>query len=408
MPIIPRIIHFIWAGGEKIMPGKAILNVTKWAEANPEFTIKIWVDPVTDPNYLVKYQKAFNHDIPQNIIFSDINQNGICTDAIRYELDGLWPNYGASSDMLRYKILYLEGGAYFDCGDVCPNKSNKLASIVFPDSDISDAGKKVFNVEMTCRKLLFHITPHSALPGENPGTEAIICTPLNEEMKLFADMAQSSYQDSKWLYKNISYTYQPVLEKSQMVRRTHSADDRQVPLLLQKESPVFRRVQKVNSSNTTVVADQNSIAKIRAKNTLDLTGPGLIPKLLKINNQYLMPHDPDGKTDWVTLPTEHSLSWVPMHIVPHDYKDAMRTAIDSLYFEASNMRILNLSSHVEQITCSIMHEKMEPKDIELLKIKIKSDLVSNLKNDNRFESLIGVDKNDELYLKKFELKIQHK
>jgi mannosyltransferase OCH1-like enzyme len=38
---------------------------------------------------------------------------------VRYEIDRLRPNYGASSDLLRYLILYSFGGAYFD-SDVAP------------------------------------------------------------------------------------------------------------------------------------------------------------------------------------------------------------------------------------------------------------------------------------------------
>ncbi len=32
---LPRVIHFVWAGGERIMPFEQRKAVIKWAKANP-------------------------------------------------------------------------------------------------------------------------------------------------------------------------------------------------------------------------------------------------------------------------------------------------------------------------------------------------------------------------------------
>lgn len=53
---------------------------------------------------------------------------------IHYEIGKFNPNYGASSDMLRYLILYIYGGAYFDA-DVAPGRNSlqELAQKITPN-----------------------------------------------------------------------------------------------------------------------------------------------------------------------------------------------------------------------------------------------------------------------------------
>lgn len=138
---IPKIIHFIWAGGVKLMPDKNIEVMISWKKENPDFAIWLWVDKKTyketDENENLRtlrqyYQKKFQYFIQKEQIIDelqikDITEEGISDEHVRYEIDKLLPNYGASSDILRYKILYRYGGAYFDT-DVAPpiNENNEF------------------------------------------------------------------------------------------------------------------------------------------------------------------------------------------------------------------------------------------------------------------------------------------
>lgn len=129
---IPKIIHVIWAGGTELMKPIGIQNVAQWARNNPEFEVWLWVDKTTTPSKdIMTYQKWFSKVGIENVYFDagilsdpsvekikpdismtinaairirDINDQKINDEYIRYEIKKLQPNYGASSDLLRYKI----------------------------------------------------------------------------------------------------------------------------------------------------------------------------------------------------------------------------------------------------------------------------------------------------------------
>lgn len=144
MPIIPKIIHFIWAGGVRLMPQRNITTLLNWCRANQDaehsessFKVWLWVDRETTPNladyrnadlypelcaYLSREQVEI-HDISEVLTDRD-SASARC---IRYEIERLRPNYGASSDLLRYQILFKFGGAYFD-SDVDSGETSLIAS----------------------------------------------------------------------------------------------------------------------------------------------------------------------------------------------------------------------------------------------------------------------------------------
>lgn len=90
--MIPKKLHFIWIGDEAKMPEACIQT---WIDRHPDYEIKIWG----------------NADI--------------------YNLDRRWRNpykiqdmldkkdYAGASDIMRYEILYNEGGIYIDADSFC-------------------------------------------------------------------------------------------------------------------------------------------------------------------------------------------------------------------------------------------------------------------------------------------------
>jgi hypothetical protein len=134
----PKIIHFIWAGGEKLMPEQCRKTVADWsAQYNSKNGCKvcIWVDKKTTSSEKLEEFRNCKELKGTEVEFVDINTlENACSkdkilqksyDLIRYELDKITTNYGISSDLLRYLILYVVGGVYFD-SDINPNNKNML------------------------------------------------------------------------------------------------------------------------------------------------------------------------------------------------------------------------------------------------------------------------------------------
>lgn len=393
MPKIPKEIHFIWAGGEKIMPDDAIKNVLAWSQINPEFNIKIWVDVQTDPSCFAKYQHVLDQHLgsaTQNISIADITEQGVSTPEIRYELDHLCPNYGASSDMLRYEILFKFGGMYADCKDVYPNPNQPLHAIQFPEHD-PDEGLNVFDTDLSEPRILLHITPHSYLGHgkEAHGTEAIICTPGHPIMKGLSVSARNAYHHPSWSYKMLKFQFDH-FATAEMRQHAYKNDITNITYtnLLQK------KLNKTNTVKETIIF-QEEVEKRRAMNTLDLTGPGMAARNLHLSQlqspEYVtMPHAQDRSIDWVMLPKEHAGSWGKLRIVPASVDIAIQKALKSIEFEAKEMKLLNISAQVEFIICAAINAQQVVKDkanIANLRKEISGILIKFLKTDDRFKLL---------------------
>lgn len=242
MAKITKIIHFIWAGGNKLLPGPNMENIHAWLNQHPEFEIWIWVDktsyitsqpsissppsastsdttatavaaavgtaspsaqssssssatttPTPNQPSLVKhplftryqqvFQVVYNINITQQtcrIKLKDIEEEKVTTPCIRYEIDRLTPNYGASSDMLRYQILWKFGGGYFD-SDIRPG-SSPLTSL------------QCFDTNYTIP--ILYIDPHSQ-ETDYIGNDVFICTPNNFLFSLMCFLAEAHYKVSK-------------------------------------------------------------------------------------------------------------------------------------------------------------------------------------------------------------------
>jgi hypothetical protein len=141
--MIPNIIHFVWAGNNDTMPKYSLETVAKWAKQNPGHDVWVWIDSKTTSSDASQkgYQELLSAH--KNISLKDINElkdidsNGKGWEIIRYEIEKILPNYGASSDLLRYLILYTHGGLYLD-SDNPPGKLSfaRVCEALVPDTNL--------------------------------------------------------------------------------------------------------------------------------------------------------------------------------------------------------------------------------------------------------------------------------
>jgi hypothetical protein len=94
---IPHVVHFIWLG-PRPFPPQSVENVRTWLARNPGWKVKFWTDRKRPPPC-----EGMEVCQVQDFYFSRL---GRC-----YEES---ENWGEKSDLLRYEILYQEGGVYAD------------------------------------------------------------------------------------------------------------------------------------------------------------------------------------------------------------------------------------------------------------------------------------------------------
>ncbi len=96
-PLIPKVIHFIWLGPQAFPPN-SVENIRTWIAEHPTWKVKFWTDSPRDPpcnGMEVLHVKDFPFQLLQSC----------------YEKT---ENWGEKSDILRFEILYREGGVYVD------------------------------------------------------------------------------------------------------------------------------------------------------------------------------------------------------------------------------------------------------------------------------------------------------
>lgn len=228
---IEKVVHFVWAGGDELMPTFKLQNTINWARNNSDFKILLWVDAwneerkevdLTKLEYIVtQYRMLFKelgghnppfvffNELPPDykpqgvapVLIRDITQHGMVNEAIRFEIDMVQPNYGASSDQLRYRILYNHGSGYFDA-DVSPGKDSlgrcpffnepPKEHILYLDhmtqrvNPIPEAFE-IFEMFDVIQGEAGHVQPI-------PGNDSFICTKYNPLMKKIMDMTADNYR----------------------------------------------------------------------------------------------------------------------------------------------------------------------------------------------------------------------
>jgi len=95
---IPYVIHFVWLG-PKPFPNKSIQNVLSWKNHHPDWRFILWTD-----------SKERNPPIPEmEIRLVQERDFGLLQHLIETST-----NWGEKADMIRYSVLYQEGGVYAD------------------------------------------------------------------------------------------------------------------------------------------------------------------------------------------------------------------------------------------------------------------------------------------------------
>jgi hypothetical protein len=94
---IPKVIHFIWIG-PKPFPAESVKNIQSWVDNHPQWTFKFWTDRPRDLPH-PKMQLAKTSD------FAFLKLASCYGDS---------DNFAEKADLLRYEILYQEGGVYAD------------------------------------------------------------------------------------------------------------------------------------------------------------------------------------------------------------------------------------------------------------------------------------------------------
>ncbi|NDD58241.1 MAG: hypothetical protein EBZ47_03180 [Chlamydiae bacterium] len=108
---IPRTVHFIWLG-PRAFPPKSVENIRTWIGKNPGWKFVFWTDQKRAApccGMEVRYVKDF--------VFSHLGA--------RYDQS---ENWGERSDILRYEILFQEGGVYADHDANCLQPFDSLHS----------------------------------------------------------------------------------------------------------------------------------------------------------------------------------------------------------------------------------------------------------------------------------------
>lgn len=106
---IPKVLHFIWLG-PKTFPSHSVQNVKSWIAKHPDWKVKFWTDrkrPLPHPSMEMHLVQDFPFERLQSFFYKT-------------------SNYGEKSDLLRYEILFQEGGVYVDHDVHCLQSFNEI------------------------------------------------------------------------------------------------------------------------------------------------------------------------------------------------------------------------------------------------------------------------------------------
>lgn len=442
---LPKIIHFIWAGGKKTMPKESMKVVAEWAKQNPGFEIWLWVDAKTsgkkDENqnsalqqitaeYYQQFQsidiklqlggnQSQGENYSANIIVKDIEEEKVVAPAIRYEIDRARPNYGASSDMLRYRILNKFGGAYFD-SDIMPARDdgNKLIkpfslenSKLFeqslmqhhlfllehetqrPNNEISKNDLETFNVSSDARV----------------GNDAFICTRNNPVMKAISDDVMQNYDNSNKLVAKTGIAKDPRVNL--LITMTYGASNRRFTIfmtgperiryvlnkeLILKEGGSRSQLSVYEEKKSDLPESQNRLIQTQedksispAKNASsengmlgDLFGEeeqsSDSPEQRQTKEQFLSYLRPLRCSDYcLTDPLPNTLNWLKVIINKQDDEShAIECIRNAIIFEANQFNILRLDDHIADLKALL--EKINP-DIEYKSSDIATKVIDIIK-----------------------------
>ncbi len=100
---IPKVLHFIWVGPNPY-PEKSVQKMLSWKKHHQDWTIKFWTDSIHQPCPIEGIEKHLVSEFEWDYFGKFYNRTS---------------NYGEKSDLLRYEILWREGGLYIDHDIFC-------------------------------------------------------------------------------------------------------------------------------------------------------------------------------------------------------------------------------------------------------------------------------------------------
>jgi len=101
---VPKTIHFIWLGDE--IPIKYQNNIITFTKVNPDYEIVLWTEIITE-------------EVKRSL--TKVSIRDIRKEMENYQtkpLFGRESNVGVISDILRYEIVYRNGGVYYDTDSI--------------------------------------------------------------------------------------------------------------------------------------------------------------------------------------------------------------------------------------------------------------------------------------------------
>lgn len=204
---VPKVIYFIWAGGISPLPPIGAEIISSWAKSCPNFEIHLLVDETTAgkslENLVENYKIIFKMhqiDILANsdevrihvgnapIILKDIKREGLRNELVTYEIEQLIPNYGASSDLIRYDVLS-RGGCYFDGTDVKPRPDQPLERVEI----FSNLTTHILYVDYLAQNPRPNSLELAKFNFNTIGNDSFIATANNPLMKKISDAAKMNY-----------------------------------------------------------------------------------------------------------------------------------------------------------------------------------------------------------------------
>jgi len=121
---VPKKIHFVWIGKE--IPENYQANIITFVELNPLYEVILWTEIISIdvienlPGVIVKD------------IFKEISEYTV------KDLFDKEDNMGAKADIIRYEILYRNGGVYYDTDSICVKPLNDVLTHSFVSSRVDE------------------------------------------------------------------------------------------------------------------------------------------------------------------------------------------------------------------------------------------------------------------------------
>lgn len=384
---IPPLMHFIWAGGRSIMNAAGMEIISEWIKYNKDIEdlkVYIWVDKETgNKNLVTEYKKMFakfnvtvfdgeedvnlkNVQTGGYVILKDIRDKEIDlkNEYVKYEIEKLRPNYGASSDLLRYEILYEYGGFYCDCTDVESGK-NKLKSI-FSEKYTKD----ILYVEHCTQRP--KVTDFNFTSLEFVGNDIFICNPKNKLVGQILEQTKKNYsfEEKNLKNKHIFEAHSGKNIKNITIWRTGPGTVQNILFALKdcSETPYLIEAEKTQKDKQTINLETYNPNNIFDNFFDEFDEEGTI-KGTCIENSEIQIQIRSVRGDGYSFskPSERNTTlWLKIPITECDYNQAIKYAIQEIEFEAKHFHILRLDDHILDIQKSIENNEDPVKASKIL------------------------------------------